>query len=115
MEVIFGEDHGVRVSRMDEKGNGGAHHHYSLTDVKCKELFGAVDFQDGPVGEVGLKGCQNEDLLAIVIDRLECFQAGPFKCDENHFALGFVKKAVDCLEQRTADRRERGVEGKNEA
>jgi hypothetical protein len=79
-------------------------------------LFAAVDFQNGPVGVTGsVPGCQNEDLLKIVIDRLQCFEAGPLACDHNHFALGFVQKALDCLDARTADRKERGVDGRNKA
>ena len=46
-----------------------------------------VLFQDGPVAEVGVNGCHNEDLIAIVIDRLQHFQRGDFACRENALAL----------------------------
>ena len=35
-----------------------------------------ITFQHGPIKEVGRNGLTNEALLAIVIDRLECAQAG---------------------------------------
>ncbi len=59
-------------------------------------------------------GVTNEVLLAIVIDRLEGFQAGPFACDENARALNFCEFALDELHRRTRDRSARGVENKHE-
>jgi hypothetical protein len=49
--------------------------------------------------------------LAIVRDRLEAFQAGPFNCRENSDALAGVVHAMDRLNDRTRDRIRRGVEG----
>jgi len=114
MEVIR-ENELTKVSRMDEVGAGGAHHRYCVTSPDCKSLFVAADFQHGGADEVMLAGAHNEDLLAIVIDRLECFQAGPFPCAENHMALACLGEALNCLEARTEGRKERGVEGKSEA
>lgn len=54
---------------------------------------------------------RNEDLLAIVVDRLEHFQAGGFACEHNEKALACIKTAMDLLNQRTQERRTRGVEG----
>lgn len=75
--------------------------------------YGHVNFQKGPIGETGVNGCQNEDLLAIVIDRLEYFQNGLYACRENALALTKIQEALHWLEARTADREERGVEGTN--
>ena len=75
--------------------------------------FGHVNFQEGPIGEVGVNGCQNEDLLHIVIDRLKHFQNGFYTCRENDLALTKVQEALHWLNARTLDRVIRGVEGKN--
>jgi hypothetical protein len=77
-------------------------------------VFTTVKFQNGPISENGVNGCQNEDLLLIVANRLQCFQAGEFSCRENALALTKVQEALHWLDHRTADRNKRGVGGKNE-
>jgi hypothetical protein len=106
----------TQVFSTGRKGPGGAYHHYEghvigSTDFPCIE----VNFQKGPVQESGANGCFMEDLLAIVIDRLECFQAGPFPSKHNAKALEYVQKAMDQLNARTKDRTKRGVQGKSMA
>ena len=102
----------------DEPGPGGACHEYYISpitkdaDVIAGE-FGHVKFQKGPVKENELNGCFMEDLLNIVVDRLESFQSGDFACRENALALTKVEEALHWLNHRTADRVEREVEGKN--
>ena len=86
--------------------------------VRCVDpevgLLCAVSFQNGPVKEPGSKfGVQNEDLLKIVLHRLQCAQDGEFACRENQKALEGVEQALMYLNKRTADRQQRGVEGKN--
>jgi hypothetical protein len=68
-------------------------------------------FQNGPIAESGPNGISNEVLLAIVIDRLECFQKGQFACRENALALTKLQEAVHWLHHRTRERLARGVEG----
>jgi hypothetical protein len=108
----------TRISARDKKGAGGAFHFYTiaprqLTDDRISGLFAQVKFQKGPIAEHGVNGCTNEDLLAIVDHRLECFQAGSHPCDENEKALEHVKKALGYLHRRTRERQEQGVEGTN--
>lgn len=52
-----------------------------------------------------------EDVLALVIDRLEFFQGSQFSCRENALAITKVQEAIHWLNHRTLDRRRRGVEG----
>ena len=96
------------VTVLDAPGPGGACHDYIIGDKSF------IQFQNGPIAENGVNGCQNEDLLAIVIDRLQGFQSGEFSCRENRLALGSAKEALFWLERRTTDRENRGVEGFNE-
>ena len=53
----------------------------------------------------------NEDLIVMVIDRLESFQDSEFKCRENAVAITKLQEALMWLRKRTEDREARGVEG----
>lgn len=103
----------TQVRVLDEPGQGGACHKYDVTPVDGCEVFATVNFQNGPVKESGVNGVHQEDLLAIVIHRLQCFQAGPFACRENALALTKLEEAMHWLNHRTAQRQARGVEGRN--
>lgn len=71
-------------------------------------------FQNGPIAEAGVNGITHEVLLAILIDRLQSFQAGQFACRENAIALTKLEEAQLWLQKRTRDRMARGVEGTHE-
>jgi len=106
------------IEVLDEPGQGGACHEYQIlsspqTANETQALYGNVRFQNGSVKEFGVNGCHQEDLLAIVIDRLQSFQAGPFPCEENQAALEHCMEALFWLHERTRGRRRRGVEGVN--
>ncbi len=101
----------IQITVMDEPGAGGANHYY-VVDVDGSESAGLdVHFQNGPIAEVGVNGVTQEVLLAIVIDRLRCFQNGPFACKENNEALVHAVESLDWLKSRTKARMARGVEG----
>lgn len=100
----------IEISVMDEPGSGGAHHHYAV-DVEGSENGMDVHFQNGPIAKHGINGVTQEVLLAIVIDRLRCFQAGPYACTENAKALAHAEQSLDWLKSRTKARMTRGVEG----
>lgn len=102
------------VLATDERGAGNANHAYEVIgkeEGKPESFLGCVKFQNGPIKEAGLNGLMNEDLLAIVIDRLRGFQSGSFACKENEVALSKVELALSILNERTAARMARGVEG----
>lgn len=101
----------ITVVVADEKGSGGAHHVYDIVYDAEKSLHCLVKFQDGPIAEVGTNGVTQEALLAIVEDRLKCFQDGPYACRENAIALEKVQEAMHWLHHRTRARVARGVEG----
>jgi len=102
----------TRVLVLDEPGQGGANHEYAVTDGAGKVLL-RVSFQNGPIQECGVNGAQQEHLLAIVIDRLRSFQAGPFGNRYNAIALTESESVLMWLQRRTVDRVRRGVEGFN--
>lgn len=70
-----------------------------------------IHFQEGPIKECGVNGVCNEDLLNIVIDRLEHFQNSEFSCRENAMAITKLEEALLWLRKRTMAREQRGVEG----
>lgn len=107
----------TRVLAYDEPGQGNACHDYSIQDARMPHdpvVLSGIRFQNGPIQENGVNGVQNEDLIAICIDRLRGFQSGKFSCRENAIALTKLEEALMWLEKRTSDRKNRGVEGKNE-
>lgn len=106
----------ITVKVLDGPGSGGACHEYEI----ATEAIGAsgkclmplrISFQNGPIKEAGINGITHEALLAIVIDRLRCFQAGPYASTFNASALGYSEMALDALQQRTKNRIARGIEG----
>ncbi len=117
----------LKIEVLDEPGAGGAHHAYSIDGFSSEgnpsaQCFGpgyfvglSVLFQNGPIGEAGVNGVTHEALLAILIDRLECFQAGPYMNHFNGIALDFLRAAKLALLDRTRERMARGVEGTNRA
>jgi hypothetical protein len=127
---IVSGDQAVQLSIVvtDEPGVGGANHRYEITgfDTDSNRSKASPDgyaalfsrmivlFQNGPIKESGVNGITQEALLAIVIDRLRSFQAGPFSCRENAIALTHCEEALMWLQRRTVARIRRGVEGTNQ-
>ncbi len=70
-----------------------------------------IHFQEGPIKECGVNGVNNEDLINMVICRLEHFQNSEFRCRENACAITKLEEALMWLGKRTAARNNRGVEG----
>lgn len=98
---------------------GGAPHRYDIIarteiipNIGPRPVGVNLVFQSQPVnGPEDINGISNEALLAVVADRLRCFQEGPFKCRENAVALTKIEEAMMWLHKRTRDRMARGVEG----
>ena len=68
--------------------------------------------QHGPINEVGLNGCQIDDMIQFARLTLEVFNA-KFPCRENSLAITKLQEAEMWLLQRKLNREARGVEGKN--
>lgn len=121
---------GLKIEVRDEPGPGGANHAYFITgmDFRKNDAWNDVGdaqvpeharceivFQCGGIPENGVNGMTHEALLAIVIDRLERFQDGPFASQYNATALQNAREALRALQKRTLDRIKRGVEGQEVA
>lgn len=83
----------------------------TVSDIMGEGIYAKIKFQEGPIKEYGINGCHNEDLIAIVIDRLQSFQESSFKCKENAMAITKLEEALLWLRKRTDDRIKRNVEG----
>lgn len=105
----------IDITVMDEPGPGGACHDYALTIMAAAGggpvAEERIRFQNGPIKEVGTNGLTHESLIAVLIDRMEGFQSGPFANDCNERALEHLRGAQDALLSRTREREARGVEG----
>ena len=107
MKVIHKDDNGV-ITRADVGEDNG---HYYVIEASVHWAY-AFRFQKGPVGEVGVNGITSEALLAILIHRTKVLN-DKFPCPANDIAIDRMARALTAFEARTADRIERGVEGKN--
>lgn len=119
----------LKLEVTDAPGSGGANHKYEITgfdtainpsklgDTGYAHEYNrlVVLFQNGPLKTAGCNGITQEVLLAIVIDRLQSFQSGPFACTANAEALEHCTNALEALQRRTKDRLARQVEGTNVA
>lgn len=99
----------ITITVTDEPGAGGAHHAYELSFPGTPATH--INFQNGPIAEAGVNGLTHEALIAVVVDRMRSFQAGPYACRENALALTKLEEAQMWLLQRTRGRMARGVEG----
>lgn len=74
--------------------------------------YEAIQFQHGPIGENGVNGIQNEDLLNLLCVRMRSLNE-KFPCRENSLVITKMEEALHWLEHRTKLRVEQGVEGKS--
>ena len=116
----------LKIEVLDGIGPGGDNHLYQITGFNTgtnpsdpftqrhggPAKHSTVLFQNGPINaENKTNGVTHEALLAILIDRLEAFQKGPYECHENKMALDHLVNALDWLKCRTNRRLKSGIEG----
>ncbi len=130
MKQYHHDGHGLNDSFVilhDERDPdaGGASHHYSVMSMDMEKdgdsyISQHLDVQyqhGGRAVEGSTKGIVDEVLYAIIIDRLECFLAGPFgggPDGANARELKLVKECLAIRRGRADERAARGVLGKNE-
>ena len=100
--------------RVSHNKPGHSYHLFMINPDPNAENNGmGLEFQDGAVKEIGKRnGWQNEEVLAVLIDRMK-FLNGKFSCRENSIVITKLQEALMWLEKRTADRKNRGVEGQD--
>lgn len=100
-------DH-LAVEAIGEPGPGGACQHYHVSPPTGR--LTCLKFQQGNPMD-GINGISNEALAAVLIDRLQGFQLGPFACVDNERALNYFQAGLSALKARSKGRVDRGVEG----
>lgn len=96
---------------VEENYKFNAPHRFKITNSKTGEVLQEIKFQEGPIKEYGVNGIHNEDLINMVILRLQGFQNSEYKCEENEVAIQCLAEALYHLRRRTNNREKRGVEG----
>lgn len=108
---LIGDARYTQVAACDEPRQTACHRFVVLESKSDEKVLQQIKFQNGPIKEAGVNGVHNEDLLVIVLDRLQGFQNSEFKCRENAIAITKIEEALLWLNKRTRDREIRGVEG----
>lgn len=97
----------------EEKFKFNAPHKFVVSAKDTGKAVAKIHFQEGPIKENGVNGVANEDLIAMVIRRLQGFQKSEFACRDNEMAIQKLEEAMLWLRKRTLERELRGVEGTN--
>ena len=84
---------------------------YILVDHRQDMI--SFKIQDGPIKDVGVNGCQVDDIIDASRVILEGLNKN-FPCKENELAISSLYMALEWLEKRKSDRELRGVEGRNQ-
>jgi hypothetical protein len=113
---VEGAETNVVVKAVGVVGAGGGHTHYQITgfdtalntanadDDGYRASFSKLSliFQnERPMPDKDLVGITMESLMAVCIDRLTDFQAGPFASAENAEALYHLQHSMAALQART--------------
>ena len=116
---VNGLNEALEITAHEPVTTGGAPHRYDIIgktehipNIGPRPVGVNLRFQSQPISKPeDINGISNEALLAVVADRLRCFQDSQFKCRENALALTKIEEAMMWLHKRTRDRMARGVEG----
>lgn len=70
-----------------------------------------IAIQNRPIKEVGENGAQVRDIIEFTARLIESFDEA-VSCEENRQIIDHLAECTKLIDQRTADRQKRGVEGK---
>lgn len=106
-----GLNESINIDTDTPDASGAAHLYYLFIDGNS---VGHVQFQKGPRNVEGsTPGATEAAILAILIDRLKGFQAGPYACRENAIQLTKLEECLHWTKARADERAKRGVLGRN--
>lgn len=107
----------IEADDLDPNGGMASHRYlvYMRSDPESEAaMVATIQFQQGPRNVAGSKaGVLDSVLLAIVIDRMRAFNAGPFSTRENSLVMTKCQEALHWLKHRADERAQRGVLGHN--
>ena len=100
---------------VEEEIRFNAPHKFTVVDASNPDkVLADIHFQEDGCKDCGVNGIANEDLINMVICRLEHFQKSDYRCRENSLAITKLEEALLWLRKRTMDREQRDVEGTSE-
>ena len=104
-------EEGRKITCEDrEEWKYNAPHRFVVSDDYDK-IVGIVEFQRGPKKESGVNGVTEQDLLAMVLTRLNAFQGSVYCCAQNSITIKAIETAMLALRDRTERRKLAGIEG----
>jgi hypothetical protein len=59
-----------------------------------------IKFQTGAIDKEGVNGCQVEDVISVLVEKLKSHQNGDFACPENSLAISNLQSANYALRVR---------------
>src|SRR5206468_2523547 len=103
----------------DEPDQSGAAHRFTISRRHPPGFLpdvvhdvARIQFQKGPRHEAqSISGVTEAAVIAVLIDRIQGFQKGPFACRENALALTKLQEALFWTRHRADERAQRGVLG----
>lgn len=95
----------------EKKSSFHAPHLFTVTSAEDDKTLAVIHFQEGALNVAGVNGVMNEDLLVMILTRLQSFQDSEFACKENAMAITKIEEALLWLRKRTMGREKRGVLG----
>ena len=113
MDKVVGS---FQVKSADDKAFGVNHLYHIWPNMEGPHKIvdlPTIRFQKGPIRENDINGITEECLIEILIDRLKAFQKTKFANRFNREALNNLYAVRGNLNDRTAERNVRGVEGLN--
>lgn len=111
------DDEPIRIFSVGPISPAGAQNSYAAVIIDGEAIangLGTINFQDGHPDVHGRNGVTLETLLAVCHDRLTCFQAGAFPCDQNGEAIQHIERALESLKDRTREKESQKARNKGE-
>lgn len=94
----------VKSFATDDKSADGSSHSYGFSYQPSAGApsipMGSIKFQNGPVAQAGVNGVSDAQLISVLIDHIEGFQNGPYRCNENYQAAWHLREALGWLKLR---------------
>lgn len=84
----------VLGKNREEDSTNPTNHDFEVRRTSDDALLGKISFHAGPLEAIGPNGILNENLLVMLIDRVESFQRSKLKCRENENALQHLYEAL---------------------
>lgn len=107
----------IEADERDPEAGSTSHRyfgHIDLSDAEHEDVRTVIEvqFQRGPRSEPdSTPGALDAALVAILLDRYEGFQSGPYRCRENALVITKLEEALHWMQHRTNERARRGVLG----